>query len=157
FRAAVVPMSAKGGSPSRSGPMSLASPIGSRNLAGRVMEKRFGGRTKRTAGAIVPALWLAGCAAALAQAPDAPAPDVPATLPDVGSLLPRDLSPWGMFLNADVIVKAVMVGLVIASLVTWTVALAKGLEVMMAKRRLRRGLRVLAQARSLADATRQLD
>jgi biopolymer transport protein ExbB len=111
-------------------------------------------------GAIVPALWLAGCSAALAQAPDAPvapAPDLPAALPDVGSLLPRDLSPWGMFLNADVIVKAVMVGLVIASLVTWTVALAKGLEVMMARRRLRRGLRVLVQARSLADAARQLD
>jgi biopolymer transport protein ExbB len=62
-----------------------------------------------------------------------------------------------MFLNADVIVKAVMVGLVIASLITWTVAFAKGLEVMIAKRRLRRGLRLLAQARSLADAARQLD
>ena len=40
-------------------------------------------------------------------------------------LLPRDLSPWGMFLNADIVVKAVMVGLAFASLVTWTVWLAK--------------------------------
>jgi hypothetical protein len=35
--------------------------------------------------------------------------------------LGRDLSPWGMFMNADVVVKAVMIGLVIASIVTWTV------------------------------------
>jgi biopolymer transport protein ExbB len=34
------------------------------------------------------------------------------------AVLPRDLSPWGMFMNADVVVKAVMVGLVIASIVT---------------------------------------
>ena len=39
--------------------------------------------------------------------------------------LPHDLSPWGMFLNADIVVKVVMVGLVFASLVTWTVWLAK--------------------------------
>jgi len=101
---------------------------------------------------------LAWCGAAFAQTPEAPAPaDVPAALPDMGALLPRDLSPWGMFLNADVVVKAVMIGLAVASLVTWTVALAKGLEVTMARRRLRRGLRVLAQARSLADAARQLN
>jgi biopolymer transport protein ExbB len=97
------------------------------------------------------------CGAAWAQAPDTPAPDVPAALPDAMALLPRDLSPWGMFLNADIVVKAVMVGLAFASLVTWTVALAKGLEVLTARRRLRHGVRVLAQARSLADAARQLD
>ena len=105
---------------------------------------------------MLPMLWLAWCGAAFAQTPEAPVPEVP-VVPDVGSLLPRDLSPWGMFLNADIIVKAVMVGLAFASLVTWTVALAKGLEVMMARRRLRKGLRALAQARSLADAARQLD
>jgi biopolymer transport protein ExbB len=116
----------------------------------------FADRMKRTAGALLPTFWLALCGAALAQTPDAPAPDLP-VVPDVGTLLPRDLSPWGMFLNADIIVKTVMVGLAVASLVTWTVALAKGLEVMMARRRLRQGLRVLAQARSLADAARQLD
>jgi hypothetical protein len=31
--------------------------------------------------------------------------------------LPQDLSPWGMFLHADAIVKAVMIGLAVASLV----------------------------------------
>jgi biopolymer transport protein ExbB len=111
----------------------------------------------RTAAALLPALWLAGCSVAFAQAPESPGPDVPAALPDVGSLLPRDLSPWGMFLNADIIVKAVMVGLAFASFVTWTVALAKGLEVVMARRKLRKDLQALSQARSLADAARQLN
>jgi len=44
------------------------------------------------------------------------------------ALLPRNLSPWGMFLGADVVVKTVMVGLAVASLVTWTVWLAKTME-----------------------------
>ena len=44
------------------------------------------------------------------------------------ALLPRNLSPWGMFLGADIVVKAVMIGLAIASLVTWTVWLAKTIE-----------------------------
>ena len=56
------------------------------------------------------------------------------------ALLPRDLSPWGMFLNADIVVKIVMVGLVFASLVTWTVWLAKNLELWRAKRAAARGL-----------------
>jgi biopolymer transport protein ExbB len=57
------------------------------------------------------------------------------------ALLPRNLSPWGMFMGADVVVKAVMIGLAIASLVTWTVWLAKTIELLrqaaVAKRRLR--------------------
>ena len=32
--------------------------------------------------------------------------------------LPRDLSPWGMYINADPVVKAVLIGLAFASLVT---------------------------------------
>ncbi|MGB8549831.1 MAG: hypothetical protein WCD82_16770, partial [Xanthobacteraceae bacterium] len=39
----------------------------------------------------------------------APSPDTLAA-----ALLPRDLSAWGMFLNADWLVKAVMVGLAFA-------------------------------------------
>jgi len=39
--------------------------------------------------------------------------------------LPRDLSPWGMYLNADPVVKAVLIGLALASVITWTVCLAK--------------------------------
>ena len=88
-----------------------------------MMTRGCGERIWHRAGCILPALWLAGSGVAFAQTAEAPAPDVP-VVPDVGSLLPRDLSPWGMFLNADIIVKAVMVGLAFASLVTWTVALA---------------------------------
>ena len=32
----------------------------------------------------------------------------------------KELSPWVMFLSADIIVKAVMIGLAFASLMTWT-------------------------------------
>jgi biopolymer transport protein ExbB len=45
------------------------------------------------------------------------------------ALLPRNLSPWGMFQSADVVVKAVMIGLAFASLVTWTIWLAKAIEI----------------------------
>ena len=49
----------------------------------------------------------------------------PALAQSANPLLPRNLSPWGMFLNADIVVKVVMIGLAFASLVTWTVWLAK--------------------------------
>jgi biopolymer transport protein ExbB len=69
--------------------------------------------------------------------------------------LPRDLSPWGMFLNADPVVKAVLVGLAFASLVTWTVWLAKSIEIFFAKRRVRTAAKELAGIRSL-DKVQQL-
>jgi biopolymer transport protein ExbB len=72
------------------------------------------------------------------------------------SALPRDLSPWGMFLSAVPIVKAVMVGLAFASLVTWTVWLAKTIELWKAKRLARQGLEVLASATSLRAAEKEL-
>ncbi len=75
----------------------------------------------------------------------------------VSSTLPHDLSPWGMFLAADIIVKAVMVGLAFASLVTWTVGLAKGIELMLAKRRARSALARLAAAPTLQAASDTLD
>ena len=57
--------------------------------------------------------------------------------------LPQDLSPWGMFLHADRIVKLVMIGLALASLITWTVWLAKWLELRAARTAVRRDLRTL--------------
>jgi biopolymer transport protein ExbB len=69
------------------------------------------------------------------------------------SLLPSDLSPWGMFLSADAFVKGVMVILVFASFVTWTVALAKGIELRLASRRLAKQIPVLQQAATLATAS----
>jgi biopolymer transport protein ExbB len=71
------------------------------------------------------------------------------------SALPRDLSPWGMFLSAVPIVKIVMVGLAFASLVTWTVWLAKTIELWNARRTARQGLEVLARAKSLRAAEKE--
>ena len=71
--------------------------------------------------------------------------------------LPRDLSPWGMFLAADIVVKAVMVGLTLASLLTWTIWFAKALELLAARRGLRAAIEALNDARSLADAMTRLN
>jgi len=70
--------------------------------------------------------------------------------------LPQDLSPWGMYLHANIIVKVVMVGLAFASLLTWTVFVAKSLELQGARRAVRSGLRTLAQCATLAQAREQL-
>jgi len=67
------------------------------------------------------------------------------------AVLPRDLSPWGMFMNADVVVKVVMIGLVIASVVTWTVWLAKTIELWRARRQVRTALNTLVSLRTLAN------
>src|SRR5262249_44219436 len=40
----------------------------------------------------------------------------------------RELSPWSMFVSASLIVQAIMAGLVFASLVTWTIFVAKFIE-----------------------------
>jgi biopolymer transport protein ExbB len=69
-------------------------------------------------------------------------------------LLPKNLSPWGMFLNADIVVKAVMIGLAIASLATWTIWLAKTIELRMATRRVRQRLKLLEGGAHLAEAAR---
>src|SRR5262249_13436055 len=68
-----------------------------------------------------------------------------------------DLSPWGMYLNADPVVKAVLIGLAAASIVTWTVWLAKTIEIFFAKRRVRTALNKLVHVRSTAEGAEQLD
>ncbi len=72
--------------------------------------------------------------------------------PTAAPLVPRELSPWSMFMSADVLVKAVMIGLALASLATWTVFVAKMIEFSMLRRKLRSALRKVAEARSLAEA-----
>src|SRR5437588_11348467 len=80
------------------------------------------------------------------QEPAMPSPPVAG----VGDL-PRDLSPWGMLLTADPLVQAVLIGLVFASVVTWTVWLAKTIELIVAGRGARRALRPLQSLGPLAD------
>jgi biopolymer transport protein ExbB len=70
--------------------------------------------------------------------------------------LPRDLSPWGMYLNADPVVKAVLIGLALASVITWTVCLAKTLEIFLAKRDVEAALNTLAGVRSPAEGMERL-
>jgi biopolymer transport protein ExbB len=72
-------------------------------------------------------------------------------------LLPSNLSPWGMFLHADIIVKAVMIGLAFASLVTWTIWLAKTIELRVAQHLARRRIRTLEEGGSLAEAVHACD
>ena len=57
-----------------------------------------------------------------------------------------------MFLSADIIVKAVMMGLAFASLMTWTIFIAKTIELSIAQSKMRRVLKKIADARSLAEA-----
>ena len=64
----------------------------------------------------------------------------------------RELSPWSMFINADILVKAVMIGLAFASLVTWTIFIAKMIELAVARRKLKTALDKIADSRSLAEA-----
>ncbi|MBH3405857.1 tonB-system energizer ExbB [Pseudomonas glycinae] len=88
------------------------------------------------------------------QAVDASATDAPEALEADNTLgMAHDLSPWGMYQNADVIVKAVMIGLAIASIITWTIWIAKGFELMGAKRRLRGEIANLKKAASLKEAS----
>jgi biopolymer transport protein ExbB len=98
---------------------------------------------------------------ALAGTPEALAAGSEESLSE-GEVLAHDLSPWGMYQNADVVVKGVMIGLALASVITWTIWLAKGLEILIARRRLRaelaalKGLRSLNQAAALGLGERSL-
>ena len=115
--------------------------------------------------AVTPGLPPADFAPTVPPVPNAPAAQAPATsapamrpapAPEITLKLPRDLSPWGMFLAADMVVKAVMLGLAFASILTWTIWLAKVIELIAARRRLRATIAVLGEARSLADCVARL-
>jgi biopolymer transport protein ExbB len=53
-----------------------------------------------------------------------------------------------MFMAADFVVKAVMVGLAFASVLTWTIWFAKAIELMTARRRMRADILSLVQVRT---------
>jgi biopolymer transport protein ExbB len=88
------------------------------------------------------------------QAPPSVVPPVADPSPGIVGVghLPRDLSPWSMFASADIVVQTVMLGLAFASLVTWTVWLAKSIELFFARRRLRIALSAISEERSLSGA-----
>ncbi|HET9585022.1 MAG TPA: tonB-system energizer ExbB, partial [Bradyrhizobium sp.] len=103
-----------------------------------------------TANSATPA--VADPVAAPAVLPAVPAAAPAANSPDFALKLPRDLSPWGMFMAADVVVKTVMVGLAFASVLTWTIWFAKAIELMFARRRMRTVIEKLGHAKSWNEA-----
>ncbi len=91
-------------------------------------------------------------------APAAPAdPDGAARSLKPAPSVAHEVSPWSMFLSADILVKIVMTGLAFASLLTWTILIAKTVELSQVKRRLRAALARIGDARSLAEAQFALD
>ncbi|KGT76459.1 ABC transporter ATPase [Bradyrhizobium japonicum] len=111
-------------------------------------------QTQTQPAAPAPAQATAQPAAASPAPAAAPAAAAPAAKPDAAAIAPsmKELSPWVMFMSADVIVKAVMIGLAFASLMTWTVLIAKSIELSVASGKLRSALKKISEARSLAEA-----
>ena len=139
------------------GPPALAAPAGDTTATPPVAAPAdLSAPAEPQSGGLVAPAGTEGAAAAPATAAQgAPVAEERAT-PAGERHLPRDLSPWGMFQQADVVVKAVMIGLAFASVATWTVLFAKGLEFLLATLRLRRGYAVVSQAPDLGTAGRVL-
>jgi biopolymer transport protein ExbB len=104
---------------------------------------------------------LAGCAVSLIAGTGmaqegAAVPPAPAATTAALATLPHDLSPWGMFLGASPVVQAVMIGLALASVATWTIAIAKIIELTSARRKAKAALAMLEDARSLTQAAERV-
>lgn len=105
-----------------------------------------------TPSATTPAAPAASTPAAATPAAT-PAPTaLPAAEAAKSAPVPHDLSPWSMFMSADIVVKLVMIGLAFASLITWTICFAKMREQFVAQKRLQDALRAVSNSRTLAEA-----
>ncbi|QOL13056.1 tol-pal system-associated acyl-CoA thioesterase [Dickeya dianthicola] len=109
----------------------------------RLMAFALLGMTSRALAA--PAPIATGTTAAATGAPSVP-------VAAAGSLMSTDLSVWGMYQHADVVVKTVMIGLLLASVVTWAIFFSKSASLTGAKNRIRREYLALEDARTLDDA-----
>src|SRR5689334_14191298 len=78
-------------------------------------------------------------------------------MPNLTQLPPPDLTPWTMFQSADLIVRIVMIGLIAASVVTWTSLLAKAIELAGGRRELRRALGLAHREPTLAGLARRVE
>ncbi|WP_273691677.1 tonB-system energizer ExbB [Ketogulonicigenium vulgare] len=72
--------------------------------------------------------------------------------PEPAASIAHDLSPVGMFMAADWVVKGVMIGLALATVTVLVLWLGKTLELWGARRRARNGLKLLAASTRLEDA-----
>ena len=73
-------------------------------------------------------------------------------------LAPISFSPWDMFLNAGPVVRCVMILLAMASLLTWTIFIAKSVELLRVRMKLAKAEQTLEQANTLdlgEEGTRQ--
>ncbi len=113
----------------------------------RLVASRFAGVFTAALLGLMPAAVLAE----EAGAPQAQVAGVGLVMP-----LPQGLSPWSMFMQADIVVQAVMIGLALASVATWTVLVVKLIQLRSVRGEARRALSVVIAARSLMDAIRQL-
>ncbi|KXV77723.1 tonB-system energizer ExbB [Acetobacter cerevisiae] len=74
------------------------------------------------------------------------------------ALAPISFSPWDMFLNAGPVVRCVMILLAVASLLTWTIFIAKSVELLRVRMKLTKAEQTLEQANTLdlgEEGTRQ--
>lgn len=76
--------------------------------------------------------------------------------PEASEHKTHDMSPMGMYNQADIVVKSVMIILAAASFVTWTIWLFKLIETRIARSRARSAARVLTSAQSLESAVQTL-
>ena len=86
-----------------------------------------------------------------------PAPVMPSAPTEATPVIPTDLSVLGMYHHADAVVKTVMIGLLLASVVTWALLFSKGAEVFTGKRRMRREFDALSSVRTLDEAAEQAE
>jgi biopolymer transport protein ExbB len=92
-----------------------------------------------------------------ASADATPAPLMQPAPTEATPVIPTDLSVLGMYHHADVVVKTVMIGLLLASVVTWALLFSKGAEVFSGKRRMRREFDALSSVRTLDEAAEQAE
>jgi biopolymer transport protein ExbB len=64
----------------------------------------------------------------------------------------QELSAWSMFLSADPLVKAVMIGLGFASILTWTIFFARAIQLKFVRWRLQRSMSRILAAETLSEA-----
>jgi biopolymer transport protein ExbB len=94
--------------------------------------------------------FLAGAHVILGAARADEAPPLALALP------PDDLTPWSMFVSADNVVKGVMILLIVASVLSWTVALAKAFELVFARRKYAQQIRIIEASAAIADVVAAL-
>lgn len=142
------------GVPAASVPSAAAAPAISNTEAGQSAVPAAVPVAPAAAPAPAPAAAPAGTSPAASGQDEVspPLPAAPAAEAIPADALPHDLSPMGMFRQADIVVKAVMIGLAFASVVTWTVLIVKVVEYLIAMSAIGRGARRIESAESLRTA-----